>query len=119
MEQDVPIAYTAIAVGTPVLTGAGRQIGTVEHVLEVPELDLFEGIAITTEAGLRFLDSDQVGTITADRIVCTLSDDQVAALPAPDGAPIFRVDALEDTGDTLHDRVGRLFGRGHWKQEGS
>jgi hypothetical protein len=119
MEHDVPIAYTAIAVGTPVVTGAGRLIGTVEHVLEVPELDLFEGIAITTETGLRFLDSDQIGRITAEHVVCTLSDSQVAALPAPDGSPVFRVDALEDTGDTLHDRVGRLFGRGHWKQEGS
>jgi hypothetical protein len=118
MEQDIPIAYTAIAVGMPVVTGAGRLIGTVEHVLEVPELDLFEGIAVTTEAGLRFLDSNQIGKITAEHVVCVLNDDQVAALPAPDGPPVFRVDALEDTGDTLHDRVGRLFGRGHWKEEG-
>ena len=29
-------------------------IGTVEHVLEVPELDVFDGIVLTTSDGLRF-----------------------------------------------------------------
>ena len=38
MTDDTPISYEAAARGTPVLSGAGTQIGTLEHVLEVLEL---------------------------------------------------------------------------------
>ena len=37
MTDDTPISYEAAARGTPVLSSAGTQIGTLEHVLEVPE----------------------------------------------------------------------------------
>ena len=39
MTDEVPISYEAAARGTPVLSSAGSQIGTLEHVLEVPEVD--------------------------------------------------------------------------------
>ena len=41
----------------------------------------------------------------------------VAQLPPPDDAPIFRADARDDTGNSLADRFGRMFGRGKWKRE--
>ena len=46
------------------LSSAGTQIGTLEHVLEVPEVDVFDGIVIATKAGLRFIDADYVQRIT-------------------------------------------------------
>jgi len=52
MTEDTPISYEAAARGTPVLSSAGTQIGTLEHVLEVPEVDVFDGIVIATKAGL-------------------------------------------------------------------
>ena len=99
----------------PVLP-TGRQFGTVEHVLQVPEEDLFDGIVTATDHGLRFVDAGQVGAITTERVQCDIGDEDVANLPAPEGSPVYSVDALQDTGDSLHDRLGRLFRRPRWTQ---
>jgi len=117
MTDDTAISYQAAARGTPVLSSTGTQIGTLEHVLEVPEVDVFDGIVIATEAGLRFVDADYVQRITRSRIWCSLDDAQAAQLPAPEGAPVYRVDALQDSGHSLHDIVGRLLRRPHWTRE--
>ena len=117
MTDDTPISYMAAARGTPVLSSAGTQIGTLEHVLEVPDLDLFDGIVVATSDGLRFVDADQIGVITAAYIRTSLDQSQATQLPAPDGPPVYRVNALEDSGDSMHDRLGRLFRRPHWVRE--
>lgn len=117
-DDPTPIAYTALKRGTPMLTRSGRQFGTVEHVLQIPEEDLFDGIVTATDAGLRFVDANQVGTITTEWVRCEIGDDETANLPAPEaGAPIYGVDALQDTGGSLHDRLGRLFRRPRWTRE--
>jgi hypothetical protein len=100
-----------------VLTSSGKQIGTLEHVLEVPELDLFDGIVIHTRSGLRFVDAGQIERITASYIRCSITNEQAGRLPAPDGPPVYHVDALADSGDSLHDRIGRMFRRPHWIRE--
>jgi hypothetical protein len=35
-------------------------------------------------------------------------------LAPPQGAPVYHVDALADTGQSLHDILGRLFRRPRW-----
>jgi hypothetical protein len=117
MTDDTPISYEAAVRGTPVLSSSGKQIGTLEHVLEVPELDVFDGIVVATHAGLRFIDADHVRQITRSQIASDLDDVAAADLPAPDGPPVYRVDALEDSGPSLHDRLGRMFRRAHWIRE--
>ena len=117
MTDEIPISYLAAVRGTPVLTSTGTQIGTLEHVLQVPEVDVFDGIVIATEAGLRFIEADYVQRITRSHIWCSLDDAQAAQLPAPRGAPVYRVDALKDSGNSLHDVLGRLFRRPHWTRE--
>jgi hypothetical protein len=117
MTDDTPISYEAAARGTPVLSSAGTQIGTLEHVLQVPELDVFDGIVIATKAGLRFIDADYVQQITRRHIRCSLDDTQAAQLPPPQGNPVYHVDALADSGHSLHDIIGRLFRRPHWIRE--
>ena len=104
----------ALSVGTPVLSSTSTEFGKVEHVLQIPEEDLFDGLVVATKDGLRFVDADQVQVITAVYIRSTLDDDAASRLPAPDGPPVYRVDALEDTGRSLGDRLGRLFRRAHW-----
>ena len=114
---DDAISYKAAVVGTPVLSTSGAQIGTLEHVLEVPDLDLFDGIVIATHAGLRFIDADQVREITRSHIQSSLDDSQASQLPPPDGPLVYRVDALQYTGHSFHDVLGRLFRRPHWTRE--
>jgi hypothetical protein len=100
-----------------VLSSSGATIGTLEHVLEVPAVDVFDGIVIATDGGLRFIDADQVAQITRSYIRSTVDDIQASQLPPPDGPPVYRVDGLADTGPSLHDRLGRLFRRPHWVRE--
>jgi hypothetical protein len=116
--DDEAISYQAATRGTPVLSSSGTQIGTLEHVLEVPELDVFDGIVIATEAGLRFIDADDVRRITRSHIECGIDDAQARQLAPPDGSPVYRVDALADSGNSLHDVLGRLFRRPRWTREG-
>jgi hypothetical protein len=84
-------------------------------VLQVPSLDLFDGIAVKTKHGLRFVDRDQISDITTTLVRCSLTDEEAASLPAPDGPPVLGVDVAHDEGPSLTARFGRLFGRTHWK----
>ena len=117
MTDDTAISYEAAAKGTPVVSSSGKAIGTLEHVLQVPALDVFDGIVVATGAGLRFIDADHVQRITRSQIASDLDDAAADALPAPDGPPVYRVDALADSGPSLHDKLGRMFRRAHWIRE--
>jgi hypothetical protein len=112
-----PISFEAAARGTPVLSSSGTTIGTLEHVLEVPDLDIFEGIVIATRHGLRFIDAEHLPEFTTTHIRSSLDDAEAAKLPPPSGPPVHSVDAIAGTGRSLHDVLGRLFGRPHWKRD--
>ena len=111
-EELSTISYKAIGLGVPVVTHSGQQFGVVEHVLQVPELDVFDGIVVYTGTGLsamhpknerlaraemlrlgqargwiRFVDADQVAAITPAYVKCTFEMDTVANLPVPNGPP--------------------------------
>ncbi len=116
MDEGRPVSYEALPKGAAVLSASGTQFGTVEHVLQVPELDLFDGIAVKTKHGLRFVDRDQVTDITTTLVRCTLTDEEVANLPAPKGSLVLHPDTAHDEGPSLTARFGRLFGREHWKE---
>jgi hypothetical protein len=106
----------ALEVGTTVLSASGSTIGSVEHVLQIPELDLFDGIAVKTNRGLRFVDRDQITDITTTLVRCSLTDEEAASLPAPEGSLVLHPDIAHDEGSSLTARFGRLFGREHWKE---
>jgi hypothetical protein len=116
-DDETVISYEAARHGTPVLSSSGSQIGTLEHVLEVPELDVFDGIVIATHHGLRFIDADQVRQFRTTDIRCAIGDEEAAQLPPPSGPPVYHVDALADSGNNMHDVLGRFFGRPHWKRD--
>jgi hypothetical protein len=44
-----PIAYEALAIGTPVHDQQGQPVGTVKQVLAVEEEDVFDGLVIETD----------------------------------------------------------------------
>ncbi len=116
MDEGRPISYEAVTVGTPVLSSTDTQFGKVEHVLQIPEEDIFDGIAVKTKHGLRFVDRDQIGDMTTTLVRCTLTDVEAANLPAPRGSLVLHPDTAHDEGPSLTARFGRLFGREHWKE---
>jgi hypothetical protein len=111
------ISYQALGKGVPVRASGGEEIGTVEHVLEVPQLDVFDGIVVRTPDGLRFADADQVADITDRYVVLHLPVEQADRLGRPEGSPSYHADPSQHAGDSLHDWFGRTFGRGHWKRD--
>jgi hypothetical protein len=97
-----------------VLTSSGSEIGAVEHVLQDDSLDLFDGIAVKTAHGLRFVSADSVGSITVGAVHTTVADDQVDALPQPDGTAVLEADPDEFDGNGLSAWFGKMFMREHW-----
>ena len=106
-DEPHPIAYTALQPGTPVQKSDGHEFGTVLDVLVDEKVSVFDGIVIETADGRRFVDADQVGTIYTTYVGTTLSADQAAALPEPDGSTLVEI----KPGRSLGDRLGRMFGR--------
>lgn len=116
-DESDQIAYTALQPGTPVQTNDGQHLGTLEAVLQVEELDVFDGLVVKTEQGVRFVDADQVGLIFTSHVETKLTTQQAADLPQPDQDPVYEADADDDTGNSIGDRFGRMFGRGKWQRE--
>jgi hypothetical protein len=116
MDDGTPISYLSLANGTPVNGSSGNSFGTVEHVLQVPELDLFDGIVVATKDGVRFVDRDQIVDTTTTSVRCNLTDDQAANLPAPSGTKVLQPDLAHDEGRPLSTSYGRMFGRERWKR---
>jgi hypothetical protein len=54
--------------------------------------------------------------ITTTLVRCALTDEEAAALPAPEGTLVLHPDTAHDEGPSLTARFGRLFGREHWKE---
>ena len=116
MDEGRPISYMALAVGTPVLSSSGSEFGIVEHVLQIPEEDVFDGVAVKTKHGLRFVDRDQITDITTTLVRTSLTDEDAANLPEPRGTLVLHPDTARDEGPSLTARFGRLFGREKWKE---
>jgi hypothetical protein len=118
MEDDARrISYQALGKGVPVRAAGGEELGTVEHVLEVPELDVFDGIVIDTAGGLRFADANQVADITDRYVTLSLAIEETERLGRPQAPAVYHADPSEHAGGSLHDWFGRRFGRAHWKRD--
>ncbi|HSZ41937.1 MAG TPA: hypothetical protein VK817_18425 [Trebonia sp.] len=124
-DDDFAVSYQGVTPGVPVLTRDGKQFGILEHVLEVPEEDIFEGIVVWTGGSgwterriqrdlskgaesaarmlellqpqhLRFVDADHVEAITVGYIRCALDGAQATALPPPArDAPVYYANAID------------------------
>jgi hypothetical protein len=150
-DDEFPVSYEGVTPGVPVLTRDREQFGVLEHVLEVPEVDVFDGIVVWVGHGgvaqwriqrelgtghrtmarflervshsgdLRFVDADQIAAITAAYIRCDLDRSDVGRLPAPQGAPTYYANAIDQAHPaTMRYRngyYGSMFGRAHWTQD--
>jgi sporulation protein YlmC with PRC-barrel domain len=106
--DDHPIAYTALQPGTPVQTSDGHQFATVQAVLVDEKVSVFDGIVVQAADGPRFVDADQIASIYTSHVRTTLSTDQAANLPQPDGSTLVEIKPP----GSMAKRVGRMFGRG-------
>jgi hypothetical protein len=102
-----PIAYTALEPGTPVQTSDGIHFATVEAVLVDERVSVFDGIVVQTPEGARFVDADFIGTIYTTYVCTTLSVEQAADLPQPDGSTLIDIKPSR----SISARLGRMFGR--------
>src|SRR4029450_10712271 len=102
-----PIAYTALQPGTSVQTSDGHQFATVQAVLVDEKVSVFDGIVVQTAEGTRFVDADHIGTIYSTYVCTTLSGEQAANLPLPDGSTLIDIKPAS----SMADRLGRMFGR--------
>jgi hypothetical protein len=139
-EELFAVSYQGVTPGVPVLTRDGTQFGILEHVLEVPEEDVFDGIVVWTGGGgwldrriqrdlsrgatsaarrlellqaqhLRFVDADHVTVITTGYIRCDLDAAQASALPPPArDAPLYYANAIEQAGGYPPYGNGPLYG---------
>ena len=105
---DHPIAYTALQPGTPVQTSDGTQFATVQAVLVDEKVSVFDGIVVHTAEGARFVDADQIGSIHTTYVRTTLTAEQAANLPPPDGSSLVEIKPAR----SLAGRLGHMFGRG-------
>jgi len=109
MDTEPAVSYRAAVPGTPVLTRTGTEIGTLEHVLGVPEEDLFDGLVIATDWGLRFVDASEVELITVRHVRSRLDDEQASRLPPPQGTVVYSVSSMDEIGEALDERLGQMF----------
>jgi len=107
-DEPHPIAYTALQPGTPVQTTDGYSFATVKAVLVDEKVSVFDGIVVQTEAGARFVDADQVDSIYTTHVRTSLSAEQAAELPPPEGSTLVDIKPAR----SMSDRLGRMFGRG-------
>jgi hypothetical protein len=85
-----PSSYLVLADGVPVFSSDGKELGRVEHVLDVPEDDIFDGFVIDTSVlpgGHRFVDSEQVEEIFERGVVLKIDAAAAEALPEPSDNP--------------------------------
>jgi hypothetical protein len=104
MADEHPIAYTALQPGTPVQTSDGTDFATVAAVLVDEKVAVFDGIVVQTPEGKRFVDADQIGSIYTTYVRTTLSAEQAANLPLPEGSSLVEIKPAKS-------RLGRMFGR--------
>jgi len=97
-DDEFAISYLGVTPGVPVLTRDGEEFGILEHVLEVPEEDIFEGIVVWVGGGswadrhhLRFVEADKIAAITVSYIRCDLDRSQAEMLQPPSSTPVIQV----------------------------
>jgi hypothetical protein len=121
MDEGSPIAYQVLDEDVPVYASDGEQLGTVDHVVAVPALDIFHGIVMRVGKDRRFVPAEIVAALHERGVDLTIDATQAAALPEPHGgAPVFR-DADPGEKPSRWDQfVNRLGGRaddGGWTRD--
>jgi Uncharacterized protein conserved in bacteria (DUF2171) len=85
-----PSSYLSLQKGVPVYSSDGKEVGRVEHVLAVPNLDVFDGIVLDRSVlpgGHRFVDGPEVAEVYERGVVLEIDAAEAASLPEPSANP--------------------------------
>ncbi len=116
MDEEPPIAYELLDSGVPVLASDGVQVGTVASVLAAESEDIFHGLLIKTEHGIRFVEAEEIAQLHEHGVDLKIDSAAAAGLPGPEHkAPVYDEDPLRQ--DRWHHWWHRITLRSDWKQE--
>lgn len=79
--EGTPIAYMALTKGTPVISVSGRRFGEVDKVVDDAAGSILHGIVVKTREGRRFVARNSIIRMTTTQVQCSISDEEVTALP--------------------------------------
>jgi hypothetical protein len=81
-----PTSWFAVEPGWKVLAADGNEVGTVHETLGDQELDIFDGLAVSTGALSKpaYVPSEHVGEIREGEVHLALTSEEVAALESLD-----------------------------------
>lgn len=108
-----PGSYLTVSKGVSIYSSDGKDLGKVEHVLAVPDLDVFDGIVIDTSVlpgGHRFVDAPEVGEIHERGVVLKIDSAAAENLPEPSANPgELEVGADDMVPDGRHEKLRRAW----------
>ncbi|MGN6168055.1 MAG: hypothetical protein ACTHQQ_07760 [Solirubrobacteraceae bacterium] len=118
MDEGSPIAYEVLERGVPVFACGGEQVGTVDHVIAAPEVDIFHGIVIRAEHSRRFVAADQIVSLHERGVDLRIDAAEAGTLPEPGGAaPAWRVHEPGVRPSRWKEMVNLMGGRGRHRQD--
>jgi uncharacterized protein YrrD len=73
-----PIAWMALASGTPIVTADGTELGRVDEVIADRQKDIFSGITFSDGvlSGDRFVPAASIESITTDEVRLSVSSEE-------------------------------------------
>jgi uncharacterized protein YrrD len=108
-----PSSYLVLADGVAVYSSDGKELGKVEHVLDVPEDDIFDGFVIDTSilpGGHRFVDAPEVEEIFERGVVLKIDAAAAEQLPEPSENPaVLEVGADDMVPPDRHEKLKRAW----------
>ncbi len=108
-----PSSYLVLSEGIDVYSSDGESLGKVEHVLAVPEDDIFDGFVIDTSVlpgGHRFVDAPEVEEIFERGVVLKIDAAAARELPEPSQNPgALEVGADDMVPSGKHEKLRRAW----------
>lgn len=109
-----PISFLVLGAGVPVYSSDGEKLGEVEHVLAVPDDDIFDGIVLDTSVlpgGHRFVDAPEVEAIYERGVMLKIDAAEAKALPEPSANPGAIEAGPDDMVKRDHEKLRRAWDR--------
>jgi uncharacterized protein YrrD len=107
-----PSSFLVAQAGIPVYSSDGKKLGEVEHVLFVPDDDIFDGIVLDTSVlpgGHRFVDAPEVEAIYERDVLLKIDAAAAEALPEPSANPGSIEVGPDDMVKGGHDKLRRAW----------